>query len=176
MDHLNEEGSYIVALLALLAFVFVISRLRSTYCSLSEEKVHQHLEYEVRVVYIRGHILPHKSVSAIQALPFISPRNHQFNLDKRQLHSQKSSITKMPFPTDEQLMKTAAGLLEGFQSLFGKHPGFRPGILPPTFVRRLSTNSCQHTQRASSSRAPSLQHLRLPSSLPQHTLRHLCRS
>ncbi|CZR60735.1 related to srpA precursor [Phialocephala subalpina] len=32
----------------------------------------------------------------------------------------------MPFPSDEQIMKTAAGLVEQLQAIFGKHPGFRP--------------------------------------------------
>ncbi|KZP27292.1 catalase [Athelia psychrophila] len=32
----------------------------------------------------------------------------------------------MPFPDDETIMKTAGGIVEGFQTVFGKHPGFRP--------------------------------------------------
>ncbi|KAL2071834.1 hypothetical protein VTL71DRAFT_13069 [Oculimacula yallundae] len=32
----------------------------------------------------------------------------------------------MPFPSDETLMKTAADVVAGFQTVFGKHPGFRP--------------------------------------------------
>jgi len=44
----------------------------------------------------------------------------------------------MPFPNDETIMKTAADLLEGFQGVFGKHPGMRPAhakgiILTGTF-------------------------------------------
>jgi hypothetical protein len=35
----------------------------------------------------------------------------------------------MPFPNDETIMKTAGGLLEQFQGIFGKHPGMRPGEL-----------------------------------------------
>lgn len=34
----------------------------------------------------------------------------------------------MPFPSDEQIMKTAGGLVEQLQAIFGKHPGFRPGM------------------------------------------------
>jgi hypothetical protein len=36
----------------------------------------------------------------------------------------------MPFPDDQQIMKTAQGLVEGFQGIFGKHPGMRPGQFP----------------------------------------------
>ncbi|KAE8453862.1 hypothetical protein EG329_007638 [Mollisiaceae sp. DMI_Dod_QoI] len=32
----------------------------------------------------------------------------------------------MPFPSDEEIMKTAGGLVEQLQAIFGKHPGFRP--------------------------------------------------
>jgi len=32
----------------------------------------------------------------------------------------------MPFPTDEQIVKTGAALVAQLQELFGKHPGFRP--------------------------------------------------
>ncbi|RFU32328.1 hypothetical protein B7463_g4021, partial [Scytalidium lignicola] len=32
----------------------------------------------------------------------------------------------MPFPTDEEIMKTGAALVAQLQELFGKHPGFRP--------------------------------------------------
>jgi len=32
----------------------------------------------------------------------------------------------MPFPTDEQVMATAGDLVAQFQTIFGKHPGFRP--------------------------------------------------
>jgi len=32
----------------------------------------------------------------------------------------------MPFPSDEELMKTAGALVEQLQAIFGKHPGFRP--------------------------------------------------
>lgn len=45
----------------------------------------------------------------------------------------------MPFPDDEKIMKTASSLLEGFQGIFGKHPGMRPAhakgiILSGTFT------------------------------------------
>jgi hypothetical protein len=33
----------------------------------------------------------------------------------------------MPFPSDEQIMKTSADLVAELQLIFGKHPGFRPG-------------------------------------------------
>jgi catalase len=33
----------------------------------------------------------------------------------------------MPFPSDEQLMETASGLVSQLKALFGPHPGFRPG-------------------------------------------------
>ncbi|KUJ15987.1 heme-dependent catalase [Mollisia scopiformis] len=32
----------------------------------------------------------------------------------------------MPFSNDEEIMKTAGGLVEQLQAIFGKHPGFRP--------------------------------------------------
>lgn len=37
----------------------------------------------------------------------------------------------MPFPSDEQLMQTAAGLVAQLKTLFGSHPGFRPGQFVP---------------------------------------------
>jgi hypothetical protein len=33
----------------------------------------------------------------------------------------------MPFPSDEQIMKTSQELVDALQALFGKQPGFRPG-------------------------------------------------
>jgi catalase len=55
----------------------------------------------------------------------------------------------MPFPNDEVLMKTAGDLVAGFQTVFGKHPGFRPAhakgkLLSGTFTpsaeaKKLST-------------------------------------
>lgn len=36
---------------------------------------------------------------------------------------------KMPFPDDATIMKTAGAIVEGFQGVFGKHPGMRPGEL-----------------------------------------------
>lgn len=36
----------------------------------------------------------------------------------------------MPFPSDEQIMKTSQGLVDQLQAIFGKHPGFRPGTSP----------------------------------------------
>ena len=74
----------------------------------------------------------------------------------------------MPFPSDEQLMKTAAGLVEGFQTLFGNHPGFRPGTSSNHFSR-ISTNSLQPTPKASSSAAHLLQQLKPASSHPLFT-------
>lgn len=38
-----------------------------------------------------------------------------------------SNIAIMPFPNDEELMKTAAALVAQLQAIFGPHPGFRPG-------------------------------------------------
>jgi len=34
----------------------------------------------------------------------------------------------MPFPNDEELMKTAGDLVAQLQALFGKHPGFRASM------------------------------------------------
>jgi catalase len=34
----------------------------------------------------------------------------------------------MPFPSDEQLMETASGLVSQLKTVFGPHPGFRPGV------------------------------------------------
>ena len=34
----------------------------------------------------------------------------------------------MPLPSDEQLLKTAGDLVTQLQTVFGKHPGFRPGV------------------------------------------------
>lgn len=33
----------------------------------------------------------------------------------------------MPFPSDEQLMETAGGLVAQLKTVFGSHPGFRGG-------------------------------------------------
>ena len=33
----------------------------------------------------------------------------------------------MPLPSDEQLIKLSEELVSTFQTVFGKHPGFRPG-------------------------------------------------
>lgn len=33
----------------------------------------------------------------------------------------------MPFPSDPVLMETAKDLVAQMQTIFGKHPGFRPG-------------------------------------------------
>jgi hypothetical protein len=34
----------------------------------------------------------------------------------------------MPFPSDETIMETSRGLVAQLQAIFGKHPGFRPGL------------------------------------------------
>lgn len=65
------------------------------------------------------------------------------------------SIEIMPFPNDEQIMKTAGGLVEQLQAIFGKHPGFRPGKhLLPTLD--LDFNIAQHTLKVNSSLEHSL--------------------
>lgn len=41
----------------------------------------------------------------------------------------------MPLPSDEQILKTSLDLVNQLQTVFGKHPGFRPGcarIINPT--------------------------------------------
>lgn len=45
----------------------------------------------------------------------------------------------MPFPNDETIIKTAGSVVEGLQTVFGKHPGFRPAhakgfVLKGTFT------------------------------------------
>ena len=54
----------------------------------------------------------------------------------------------MPLPSDEQILKTSQGLVAQLQSIFGKHPGFRPGC--PSFMSpHLSPDKqTQHTAHA----------------------------
>jgi hypothetical protein len=33
----------------------------------------------------------------------------------------------MPFPSDQQVMETASGVVTQLKTAFGSHPGFRPG-------------------------------------------------
>lgn len=44
----------------------------------------------------------------------------------------------MPLPADEQLVKLSEELVATFKTVFGKHPGFRPGQLDGTLPRRVS--------------------------------------
>ncbi|KAH8596257.1 catalase-like domain-containing protein [Bisporella sp. PMI_857] len=63
----------------------------------------------------------------------------------------------MPFPNDEELMKTAADLVAQLQAIFGPHPGFRPAHAKGVLLTGTFTPS---TTAASLSKAP---HFSLPS-------------
>ena len=63
-------------------------------------------------------------------------RQLQYLINSLKRHQFKVAFFVMPSQSDEQLMKTAAGLVEGFQTLFGKHPGFRPGMSWYHFLTR----------------------------------------
>ena len=39
----------------------------------------------------------------------------------------------MPLPDDEQILKTSQDLVTELQTVFGKHPGFRPGCPTTTY-------------------------------------------
>jgi catalase len=43
----------------------------------------------------------------------------------------------MPLPSDEQLVKLGEEIVATFQTVFGKHPGFRPGQSDATLARRV---------------------------------------
>jgi hypothetical protein len=41
----------------------------------------------------------------------------------------------MPLPSDEQLVKLSEEIVATFQTVFGKHPGFRPGPFDKNLAR-----------------------------------------
>jgi hypothetical protein len=48
------------------------------------------------------------------------------NLNHTQISAEKSE--NMPLPSDEKIVATAENVLGKFKTVFGKHPGFRPGM------------------------------------------------
>jgi len=80
------------------------------------------------------------------------------------------NLLTMPFPSDETIMETSRELVAQLQGIFGKHPGFRPGLsqFPLSAVHALK-NHVQPTQRGFSSREHSSPLLRRPIS-PSHRI------
>ncbi len=37
----------------------------------------------------------------------------------------------MPLPADDKVVETSQKILDTFHTIFGPHPGFRPGTAPP---------------------------------------------
>ena len=54
----------------------------------------------------------------------------------------------MPLPSDEKVVETSKGLVETLHSIFGPHPGYRPGKLYPPESCVLWASHFQLSQRA----------------------------
>jgi len=78
----------------------------------------------------------------------------------------------MPFPNDEELMKTAAALVDQLQSIFGKHPGFRPAhakgkLLSGTFTPSAKAKELSVAEHFNTPSTPVLVRFSNSTGLPQ---------